>query len=105
MGKTEGWVAKMAWTGGLGLLLTVLTGGIWTALLLANLATTPAIPWALAATAIVIWSLWSPLGGNWWPDPTQDTRRRYLRDRRDVPCGPFFWAIFPGRFTTVSPPV
>jgi putative copper export protein len=40
MGKTHGWVATAAWTGGLALLLTVLTGAIWTALLLANLATT-----------------------------------------------------------------
>jgi len=47
MGKTDGWVATAAWTAGFALLLTVLTGGIWTALVLANLATTPAIPWPL----------------------------------------------------------
>ena len=35
--KTDAWVATAAWTDGLALLLKVLTGGLWTALLLANL--------------------------------------------------------------------
>ena len=70
MGKIDGWVATVAWTGGLALLLTVLTAGIWMALLLANLATTPAIPWAVAAMALVLWFLWSYLVGRWGPDRT-----------------------------------
>jgi len=101
MGKSDGWVATAAWTGGLALLLTVLTGGIWTALLLANLATTPAIPWAVAAMALVLWSLWSYLGGRWRPDRTGEARRRYLRARRV--SGPIFtWALLAGGLSVVS---
>jgi membrane protease YdiL (CAAX protease family) len=101
MGKTDGWVATAAWTGGLALLVTVLTGGIWTALLLANLATTPAIPWAVAAMALVLWSLWSYLGGRWRPDRTREARLRYLRARRV--SGPIFtWALLAGALSVVS---
>ena len=101
MGKSDGWVATAAWTGGLALLLTVLTGGVWTALLLANLATTPAVPWAVAAMALVLWSLWSYLGGRWPPNSTADARRRYLRARRV--SGPIFtWALVAGVLSVVS---
>ena len=51
------------WSGGLAIILTAVVSGIWTALLGANLATSPAIPWAAAVMALVIWALWSYLGG------------------------------------------
>lgn len=101
MGKTEGWVVTAAWTGGLALLLTILTGGVWTALLVANFATTPAIPWAVAAMALLLWSLWSYLGGRWWPDRTGEARRRYLRARR-VSGVIFTWALVAGVLSVVS---
>src|SRR6185437_12403515 len=101
MGETDRWVATAAWTGGLALLVTVLTGGLWTALLLANLATTPAIPWAVAAMALVLWTLWSYLGGRWRPDSTAEARCRYLRARR-VSGLIFIWAIVAGVLSVVS---
>jgi membrane protease YdiL (CAAX protease family) len=101
MHKTDGWVTTAAWTGGLALLLTVVTGGIWTALLVANLATTPAVPWAVAAMALVLWSLWSYLGGRWWPDRTGKARRRYLRARQ-ISGLLFTWALFAGALSVVS---
>ncbi len=67
MDKTGGWIATGLWTGGLAFLVTVVAGGIWTSLLLANLASTPAVPWAAAAMAPVLWSIWSYLGGKWPP--------------------------------------
>ena len=36
-------VPAIVWTGILAFLLTVLAGGVWTVLLVANLATTPAV--------------------------------------------------------------
>ena len=101
VGKTEGWVATAAWTAGFALLLTILTGGIWTALVLANLATTPAIPWAVAAMALLLWSLWSYLGGSWRPYGTGEARRRYLRARR-VSGLIFTWALLAGALSVVS---
>lgn len=89
------------WTGVLAFLLTVLTGGIWTALLVANLGTTPAIPWAAAAMAAVLWSMWSYLGGEWWPASTREARRRYLRASR-VSARSFTWAILAGTLSIAS---
>ncbi len=101
MSKNDGWVVTAVWTGGFALLLTVVTGGIWTALLLANLATTPAVPWAVAAMAPVLWSIWSYLGGRWGPGRTGAARRRYLRARR-VSAVVFVWALLAGGLSVVS---
>jgi membrane protease YdiL (CAAX protease family) len=101
MRKTDGWIATAAWTGALALFLTVVTGGIWTALLLGNLATTPAIPWAAAVMALVLWSMWSYLGGKWGSARTRDARHRYLRARR-VSGRVFGWALLAGTLSIVS---
>lgn len=101
MRNTDGWVGTAAWTGGLALLLTVVAGGIWTALLLANLATTPAVPWSVAAMAPVLWSTWSYLGGGWPPGRTAAARRGYLRARR-VSGVLFTWAFLAGGLSIIS---
>src|SRR5271165_6063004 len=87
--------------GALAFLLTVLIGGVWTAILVANLRMTPAIPWAAAPMAVVLWLIWSYLGGTWRPASTQDARRRYLRARR-VPERVFIWALMAGALSIVS---
>ena len=51
---------------GFGLLafaITVLAGGIWSALLVANLRGSPAIPWSVPLMAILLWLMWGYLGG------------------------------------------
>jgi len=51
---------------GLGLLafaITILAGGIWTALLVTNLQSSPAVPWSVPAMALLLWLMWSYLGG------------------------------------------
>jgi len=69
----------VVWTGAFAVVMTGLVSGVWGGLLLANLATTPAAPWAAAAMALVLWALWSYLGGRWAPASTQAARRRLLR--------------------------
>lgn len=83
------------WTGVLAVLMTGLTSGVWGGLLAANLATTPAIPWAAFAMAAVIWALWSWLGGRWAPKRTQAARRQLLRGGK--PAAPVAaWAVTTG---------
>jgi membrane protease YdiL (CAAX protease family) len=101
MRGTEGWVARAAWTGGLAFLLTIVTGGIWTALLLVNLATSPVVPWSAAVMALVLWSIWSYLGGKWRPDRTRNARRHYLR-ANFVPRRVFTWALIAGTLSVIS---
>jgi membrane protease YdiL (CAAX protease family) len=70
---------------GLGLLavaslgLTLLVGGVWTALLLANIKTGLAIPWSVVVMAGLMSAAWLYLGGHWGPASTSAARRRALR--------------------------
>ena len=74
-------IPTVVWTGILAFVLTVFAGGVWTVLLISNVATSPAIPWAVAVMALLLWLMWQYLGGKWWPRSTSQARRRYLRAR------------------------
>jgi membrane protease YdiL (CAAX protease family) len=87
--------------GALALVLTAVVGGIWTALLTVNLATSPAIPWAVAVMGLLLWLLWSYLGGAGWPRGTAEARRHSLRARR-VPSRVFLWAVGAGLLAIVA---
>src|SRR2546430_17550180 len=70
---------------GLGLLafaITILTGGIWTALLVTNLQSSPAVPWSVPAMALLLWLMWSYLGGGGGPPGTSRAPRPRLRANR-----------------------
>ena len=85
----------------LALVLTLLVGGVWSALLVANLAISPAIPWSVVAMAVLLLVLWTYLNGNWGPRRTAETRRRYLRAGL-VPYCVFVWALVAGLLAIVS---
>ena len=74
-------VPAVVWTGILALVLTVSAGAIWTVLLISNMASSPAIPWAVAVMALLLWLMWQYLGGSWRPRSTSESRRLYLRAR------------------------
>ena len=61
------------------LVMTLLPGGLWSALLAANLKTGIALPWAVPVAAILLWLGWRYAGGHWPPDHTAPARRRYRR--------------------------
>ena len=70
---------------GFGLLafaITILAGGIWSALLVTNLQRNPAVPWSVPVMGLLLWLMWSYLGGKGWPQSTSDARRHYLRANR-----------------------
>ena len=89
---------------GLGLLafaITILAGGIWSGLVVANLQSTPAVPWSVPVMALLLWLAWSYLGGKGWPRSTSEARRRYLRAKRK--SGPtYLWAWFAGVLSVVA---
>ena len=86
---------------GFGLLafaITILAGGIWSALLVTNLRSSPAVPWSVPAMALLLWLMWSYLGGKGWPRSTSDARRHYLRaNRRSAgrTCGHSLLVFYP----------
>ncbi|HEV7127657.1 MAG TPA: CPBP family intramembrane glutamic endopeptidase [Ktedonobacterales bacterium] len=85
----------------LAFVLTAVVGGIWSALLTINLATSPAIPWAVVVMALLLWLLWRYLGGAGWPRGTAEARRQYLR-ARGVPGRNFLWAVGAGLLAIVA---
>ena len=87
--------------GALAFVVTAVTGGVWTGLLAINLATSPAIPWAVVVMAGILWLLWRYLGGAWWPRSTADVRRRCLRARR-VAAPLFLGAVVAGLLAIVA---
>ncbi len=101
MGKFFGAVGKAAWTGAFAVVLTAVTGAIWTALLLANLKLSPAVPWAAGAMAAISLALWAWLGGAWAPKRTQTARRSYLRAGA-IPARLFLTALTAGVLCIVA---
>lgn len=61
--------------------LILLAGQIpWSVLLALNFRDrASAIPWSVAAMAVVLWLMWHYLGGKGWPRSTSEKRRRLLR--------------------------
>jgi membrane protease YdiL (CAAX protease family) len=89
---------------GLGLLgfaITILAGGIWSALLVTNLRSSPAVPWSVPAMALLLWLIWGYLGGKGWPRSTSDARRYYLRANRRS-ARTFQWALIAGVLSVVA---
>ncbi len=74
---------------------------VWSALIVANLKTSPAIPWSVPVIAVLVWFAWQYLGGKWWPRSTADARRRYLRARA-VPARVFLWALIAGALSIAA---
>lgn len=94
-------IPAAVWSGILAFVLTVVAGGVWTALLISNVATSPAIPWAVVVMALLLWLMWQYLGGKWWPRSTSEARRRYLR-ARPVSGQVFAWALVAGALSIVA---
>jgi membrane protease YdiL (CAAX protease family) len=94
-------MVRVVWSGILAFGLTVLAGGIWSALILINLVTSPAIPWAVVVMALVLWLMWQYLDGKWWPASTSQARHRNLRGR---PVSPqvFAWTLVAGVLSIVA---
>lgn len=97
--KMNGTLARRVVAVPLAAVLALLVAGvasiIWGGLLVANLKTTPAIPWSFVVMAGVLVLLWQYLGGRWWPRGTAERRRALLRFR-PVPGAVFGWALLAG---------
>ncbi len=94
-------ILTLAALGVLALVLTVFAGGIWSALLVANLTTSPTIPWAVVVMGLLLWLAWQYLGGRWGPRSTSESRRRLLR-ANPVTADVFAWALAAGVLSIVA---
>jgi membrane protease YdiL (CAAX protease family) len=104
MEKERSFAARTLSVLGFGLLafaITVLAGGIWSTLLVANLRSSPAIPWSVPVMAILLWLMWSYLGGKGWPRSTSAARRHYLRANRRS-ARTYLWSFAAGVLSVVA---
>jgi membrane protease YdiL (CAAX protease family) len=104
MEKERSFAARALSILGFGLLafaITVLAGGIWSTLLVANLRSSPAIPWSVPVMAILLWLMWSYLGGKGWPRSTSAARRHYLRANRRS-ARTYLWSFAAGVLAVVA---
>ena len=92
---------SLLWTGFLALVVTIFAGGVWSALLVTNLATTPKIPWSAVVMGVALWLLWQYLGGRWRPHRTSVARRTLLR-AKGVSLELFAWALIAGMASVVA---
>ena len=82
--------------------LVVSIGGILPPLtIIANLRTTPRVPWMLLITALWLWLFWWYLQGRGWPQQTTDFRRRDLRGD-SLPARVWGWALLAGALGIAS---
>ena len=93
--------AKLVGFAILSLLLTLLPGGVWTALLSLNLSTGIAIPWSVLAMGAILWIAWRYAGGAWAPAGTSQVRRAYRR-ANPVPAPVFALALLANGLALVS---
>lgn len=89
------------WTGVLAVLVTGAATGIWSGLLVTNLKLSPAIPWAVAPMALVLWLGWSVLGGPWGLPGVRPGRAARLR-AEPLPAPVMVWAIAAGACAIVA---
>jgi membrane protease YdiL (CAAX protease family) len=94
-------ILKMVGFGLLAFAITTLAGGIWSVLLVTNLRSSPAIPWSVPTMALLLWLMWSYLGGSGWPRSTSELRRRYLRANR-VDGRTYLWSWAAGVLSVVA---
>jgi membrane protease YdiL (CAAX protease family) len=89
------------WTGALAIAVTGAVSGVWAGLLLTNLKLSPAAPWAVAPMALVLWLVWSLLGGPWGL-PGARPRRAALLRAGPAPTPVMLWAIAAGVLALVA---
>ena len=89
------WAAIAAW------IIALFLQAIWSALILANLQTTPTIPWAAPAILVMVWLAWQYLAGNGPPASTSEYRRRHLR-ARPIAMPVFLWSLLAGALSIAA---
>jgi membrane protease YdiL (CAAX protease family) len=81
--------------------IALLPQGLWSALILVNVRTSPTVPWAVVLMTGLLVMLWRFLGGAFPPRRTADARRRQLR-AVSVPRAPLAWALLGGGLSMVA---
>lgn len=94
-------ILSIATVGLLAFVITLSLQGVWTVLVVINLKSSPAIPWAVAVMAFVLWVGWKYLSGAWGSQSTSAARRRNVR-ASPVAWHVFGWSVLAGALSLVA---
>src|SRR5215471_143166 len=94
-------IRTVIWSAFLAFLILAFGQIIWGALILVNLRSNPATPWAVPLMALVLWTMWNYLGGAWWPHSTSELRRQSLR-AVPVPREALGWTLLAGLLSSAA---
>lgn len=94
-------IRAVLWAAVIVSLISIVGAGTWNVLIVANLRTTPAIPWAFPVMALVLWLMWQYLSGRWWPRSTSRERHELLR-ANPVSLPVLGWALAAGILSIVA---
>jgi hypothetical protein len=83
------------------LAITLVPQGVWSALILANLRTVPAIPWSVVVMTVLLVAGTQYLRGRWGSPATAATRRQSLR-ATVVSREMFAWAWLAGALSIIA---
>src|ERR1700761_4063692 len=75
--------------------ITAIGQGLWGGLVIANMKTTPDLPWAAPAMLILLALLWRFLSGKGWPAATSAKRRAAL-NANPVSAEVMIWSLIAG---------
>ena len=100
-GSIWGKIASVVRATVVGWLIALVLQVVWSALLVANLRLTPAVPWAAPTILVIVWCAWNFLGGKWGPRKSAEARRQYLR-ARPVSGGVLGWSLVAGALSIAS---
>ena len=90
------------WAAVLAVLVAGFASLVWGGMLLANLATSPAIPWSAVAMAGVLVLMAGYLSGRWGPPKRTAARRGALLRFRPVPRATLWWALLAGGLSLLA---
>jgi membrane protease YdiL (CAAX protease family) len=94
-------VGGFALAGAIALAITAYGQGVWGAIALVNVRTTPEIPWSVAVMAALLTLLIAYLSGRGWPRSNAAARRRLLRWNLVAPRV-FGWSILTGAISLAA---
>lgn len=101
MNKSDFRTPNVFWVGALAFGLTLVTGGVWVALIVGNLKTTPSVPWSIVIMAALLWAIWQYFNGKWKPESTSGIRHHLMR-ATSVPKRTLVWALLAGIFSIIA---
>src|SRR5580698_5858089 len=93
---------KILGAGFVAVVLTLVAGGIWSALLTVNLRRDSTFPWSAFVMAAILWAAWQYYSGKWWGTLESKRARGEMMRAKAVSSTVFGWSFLAGISAVVA---